>query len=197
MTKQLSLSGNNLLTGLVMDIKSGYLRRCESIGLSEDEIKMLNNLNIEDLHYLANCSVSVITYQIHHENLYLILEQSRLEQSRNQCIERALALGASIEMMNHYFGLSPVDVSTRRRLAGLRVSVGRASNPNEKDIKILWQRWKNAQFPNVDSTEGLELMILLSEELAVSLTAIWNVIQEFQNPPTKKRSSILKHVVRR
>ncbi|CEE94250.1 DUF2857 domain-containing protein [Xenorhabdus koppenhoeferi] len=195
MAKKSSLSGNGLLTDLVMEIKSGSLRRCESLGLSQEEIRMLNNLNIEDLHYLSNCSVSVITYQIHHENLHLLLEHSRVEQERNQCIERALALGASTEMMNHYFGLFPIDVSTRRRLAGLRVSVGRASNLREKDIEIIWQRWQKAEFPNVDSSEGLELMMLLAEELEVSLTSTWNLVQGILNPShIKKRSS--KRVVR-
>ncbi|CDL84537.1 DUF2857 domain-containing protein [Xenorhabdus cabanillasii] len=191
MTKQLSMSGNNLLTDLIMEIKSGNLRRCESLGLSPDEIRMLNNITLEDLYYLSKSQVSVITYRIHHENLHLILEQSRIEQKRNECIDRALALGASIEMMHHYFGLSPVDVSTRRRLADLRVSVGRSSNLSEQDREALWSRWKKSDIQNINSPEGFEMMMLLAEELALSLTAIWNNLQvllEVSVIRTKKRS---------
>ncbi|MBD1225966.1 DUF2857 domain-containing protein [Xenorhabdus griffiniae] len=197
MTKQLSMSGNNLLTDLIMEIKSGNLRRCDSLGLSPDEIRMLNNLTLEDLYYLSKSQVSVITYHIHHENLYLILEQSRLEQKRNECIDRALALGASIEMMHHYFGLSPVDVSTRRRLANLRVSVGRSSNLSEQDREALWSRWKKSDIQNINSAEGFEMMMLLAEELALSLTAVWNNLQdllEVSPVNTKKRS--LKRKIR-
>ncbi|MDC9612941.1 DUF2857 domain-containing protein [Xenorhabdus khoisanae] len=199
MAKKIAGAGNGFLTDLVMEIKGGNLRRCESIGLNQEEIRMLNNITIEDLYYLSCSTVSVITFQIHHENLFLILEQSRLEQERNQCIERALALGASTEMINRYFGLVPFEVSARRRLAGIRVSVGRSSNLSEEDTRIICQRWQKAKISNVNSHDGLEMMMLLAEELSVSLTATWNVIQKLLESESQRLSSLSKkkYVVRR
>ena len=43
-----------------MDLKSGYLRRCESLGLAREEMQMLQGLTIEEIHYLSNSEVSVI-----------------------------------------------------------------------------------------------------------------------------------------
>lgn len=126
-TNSLSQTTNSLLTQLVMDLKSGYIRRCESLGLQPKEMKMLQSLTIEDLHYLANSEVSVLSFQINHENLMRMLQQARTEQKRLQRIDRALAFGGSIELLQHYFGLSSVEVAARRRIAGIGVRPGRGS----------------------------------------------------------------------
>lgn len=94
MSNSLSQATNSLLTQLVMELKSGYIRRCESLGLTTEEMQLLHGLTIEDLHYLMNSSVSVLTFQIHHENFSLMLQHARREQQRMQRIDRALALGA-------------------------------------------------------------------------------------------------------
>ena len=50
----------------------------------------------------------------------LAREVARMEQERlfQQRLEEALSLGASIEFINHYFGLSTPEVCARRRLIG-------------------------------------------------------------------------------
>ncbi|EPN4396462.1 DUF2857 domain-containing protein, partial [Escherichia coli] len=125
MNNSLSQATNGLLMQLVMDLKSGYLRRCESLGLAREEMQMLQGLTIEEIHYLSNSEVSVIRLDINHENLLRMLQQARTEQKRLQRIDRALALGGSIELMAFYFGLSSVDVAARRRIAGIDVRPGR------------------------------------------------------------------------
>ena len=47
MSNNLSQATNGLLMQLVMDLKSGYLRRCEALGLSREEMQMLQGLSIE------------------------------------------------------------------------------------------------------------------------------------------------------
>lgn len=59
MNNSLSQATNGLLMQLVMDLKSGYLRRCESLGLAREEMQMLQGLTIEEIHYLSNSEVSV------------------------------------------------------------------------------------------------------------------------------------------
>ncbi|MFT1708047.1 STY4526/YPO1902 family pathogenicity island replication protein, partial [Vibrio cholerae] len=89
----LAQAGNHLLTELVMEIKSGNLRRCEALGLTDNEIRLLNSLTIEDLHYLSQSPVSIITCQIHRENLRLLLTRAKEVHRQNQMIERCLRLG--------------------------------------------------------------------------------------------------------
>lgn len=179
MATQLAQAGNSLLTDLVMEIRSGNLRRCESLGLTDNEIRLLNSLTIEDLHYLSQSPVSIITCQVHRENLRLLLGRAREEQSRNQCIERCLALGASIELLNAWFGLSTPEVAARRRLSGIRAGAGRAVRLSDEQQAELWQRWHQAGAPGGESQAGLELMMLCAEEMSVPLTAVWNIVQEW------------------
>ncbi|WP_410968715.1 STY4526/YPO1902 family pathogenicity island replication protein, partial [Salmonella sp. SAL4443] len=78
-----------------------------------------------ELHYLANSEVSVVSVSIDHSNLVSMLQRARMEQKRMQRIDRALALGSSIELMQTFFGLSSTDVAARRRIAGIEARSGR------------------------------------------------------------------------
>lgn len=180
MATQLTQAGNQLLTELVMEVRNGNLRRCEAFGLTDEEIRLLNNLTIEDLHFLSQSPVSIITCQIHRENLRLLLTRAKEVQCQNMIIDRCLTLGASIELLNHYFGLIPSEVSVRRRLSGVRISVGRSQSLTEEQRIELWHRWSQGGAPDLDDQPGLALMMLCAENMNVSLTTIWNTIQEWR-----------------
>ncbi|MBS9439615.1 DUF2857 domain-containing protein [Photorhabdus noenieputensis] len=173
---QISQVTNALLTQLVMELKSGYLRRCEALGLMDEEMRMLHSLTVEDLHYLMNSPVSVLTLRIHHENFALMLQQARREQKRLQRLDRALMLGGSIELMQHYFGLTSVEVSSRRRMLGIEARQGRCLMLTDKDSAEVWRLWK-ANVTDLDSADGLDVMMQAAEQLAVSLTAVWNAVR--------------------
>ncbi|EQB98916.1 DUF2857 domain-containing protein [Photorhabdus temperata] len=175
---QISQVTNALLTQLVMELKSGCLRRCESLGLMTEEMRMLHNLTVEDLHYLMNSPVSVLTLRIHHENFALMLQQARREQKRLQRLDRALVLGGSIELMQHYFGLTSVEVSSRRRMLGIEARQGRCLMLTDKDSAEVWRLWQ-ADVTDPDSAEGLEVMMQAAEQLDVSLTAVWNAVRSW------------------
>ncbi|EOU0223007.1 TPA: DUF2857 domain-containing protein [Proteus mirabilis] len=179
MATQLAQAGNHLLTELVMEIKSGNLRRCEALGLTDNEIRLLNSLTIEDLHYLSHSPVSIITCQIHRENLRLLLTRAKEVHRQNQMVERCLRLGASIDLLNRYFGMTSLEVSARRRLSGIRIGVGRSQSLNDEQKAELWHRWKEAGMPEPDDPGCLQVMVLCAEEMNVSLTTIWNTVQEW------------------
>ncbi|WP_340609715.1 DUF2857 domain-containing protein [Xenorhabdus bharatensis] len=188
----LSQATNNLLLQLVMDLKNGYIRRCEALGLAPDEMLILQNLTIEDLHYLGNSPVSVLTIQIHHSNLARILHQARIEQQRLQRIDRALELGGSIELMRYFFGLSSLEIAARRRIAGMTVKPGRNSPLTEEENQALWQRWQAAKIADTDSAEGLDMMLEMAAHHQISLTAVWHAVKDWQHgeapEPVKKTS---------
>ncbi|MDE9493756.1 DUF2857 domain-containing protein [Xenorhabdus bovienii] len=176
----LSQATNSLLLQLVMDLKNGYIRRCEALGLAPSEMLMLQSLTIEDLHYLGNSPVSVLSVQIHHANLARILHQARIEQQRMQRIDRALALSGSIDLMHYFFGLSSLEVAARRRIAGIAVKSGRVSVLTEAENSDLWQRWQAAKIRDADSAEGLDIMMDVAEHHDISLTSVWNAVKEWQ-----------------
>jgi hypothetical protein len=176
----LSQATNSLLMQLVMDLKNGYIRRCEALGLAPDEMLMLQRLTIEDLHYLGNSPVSVLNVNIHHTNLVRLLQQARTEQQRMQRIDRALTLGGSIELMHYFFGLSSLEIAARRRIAGMTVKPGRAAPLTEDEHRALWQRWQAAAINDTDSAEGLDLMLEMAAQHQLSLTSVWNAVKNWQ-----------------
>lgn len=173
---------NGLLTQLVLDLKSGYLRRCESLGLDTEQMRVLLSLTLEDLHYLTNSQVSVMSFQIDYEILTRIQQQARLEQKRLETIDRALLLGGSIELMHHYFGLSSAEVAARRRIAGIDVRPGRGNVLSEDDNAQVWCRWQKAGVSDADTADGLDVMMLTAEQMDVPLTAVWHAVHSWHKP---------------
>ncbi|MDF7679911.1 DUF2857 domain-containing protein [Enterobacteriaceae bacterium ESL0689] len=172
-----SQAANGLLMQLVLDLKSGYLRRCESLGIKREEMEMLQRLSIEELHYLANSEVSVVSININHDNLISMLQRARLEQQRLQQIDRALALGSSIELMQTFFGLSSVDVAARRRIAGIEARAGRGNALSDEDNAEIWRLWQRSGIEKVESHDGLDVMMLAAEQLNIPLTSVWHAVK--------------------
>lgn len=181
MSYSLSQSTNQLLLTLVMELKSGNLRRCEALGLTAEEMRMLRELSADDLLYLSESRVSLLDLRIHHENLGLMLTQARREQKRMERIDRALALGASIEMMQRYFGLDSSEVSGRRRLGGIRTRKGRSSAADAELESALWAQWQESATdnPDPDSMESLDVMMLMAETHGVNLTTVWTLVKSW------------------
>lgn len=121
--------------------------------------------------------VSRIRLDINHENLLRMLQQARTEQKRLQRIDRALALGGSIELMAFYFGLSSVDVAARRRIAGIDVRPGRGVTLSDEESAELWRLWQKAGITDVESADGLDVMMLAAEQMNIPLTAIWHAVR--------------------
>jgi hypothetical protein len=181
---------NGLLTQLVLDLKSGYLRRCESLGLDTQQMQVLLSLTLEDLHYLTNSQVPVMSFQIDYEILTRIQQQARLEQKRLESIDRALVLGGSIELMQHYFGLSSAEVAARRRIAGIDVRSGRGNVLSDEDNAQVWLNWQKAGVADADTTDGLDVMMLTAEQMDVSLTAVWHAVHSWhKSQPASVRTA--------
>jgi len=182
MNTNLSRAANGFLLDLVMELKNGFIRRCDKMGLTGEEVAALKDMTIEDIHYISNSEVSVLSFQINHENLSRLLNQARAEQTRLQRLDRALALGGSIALLSHFFGLPSSEVATRRRIAGIKVRAGRGTVITDEESTRLWSMWvKNGNAVSCDTEEGLEIMLLAAEEMNIPLTAVWNAIRKWES----------------
>lgn len=170
---------NALLTQILMELKSGNLHRCKEMGLTEEEMQALNRLTVDDLHYLINTPVSLLSFNINHSNLGVMLKQAQQVQIRNRKINKALVLGGSIVMMQHFFGLTATDVSNRRRLAGLTVRQGRSTAPTEEEELAVWLQWRALDTDNSRSSDNLDMMMEIAEQQNVSLNTVWSLIKEW------------------
>ncbi|AHK18411.1 MULTISPECIES: DUF2857 domain-containing protein [Yersinia pseudotuberculosis complex] len=186
MNQSLSQATNAILAHLLMDLKSGNIRRCESLGMTIEEVRQLSQLTIDDLHYLMQSSVSVLNLSINHTNFWIIVQQARIEQQRMQRIDRALELGGSIELMQTYFGLTTAEVSARRRLNDIDTRQGRTQALNEQEDADIWTQWRDSGLSAADSHEALDVMMLAAEQHDVSLTAVWSRVSNWCREASRK-----------
>jgi len=193
-TSGLSQAANQILLQLVMELKTGNTRRCEALGLSADAIRALKNITLEELQCVCNSRVSVLSFAVNTDNLLRLMEYARDECQRNERIDRALTLGASIEIMRHYFGLNGCDVAMRRRIAGIKVRDGREYTLSDEDLADVWNIWVRSGSEDLYETSSLDALMLISEETNMSLTAVWRAVREYVAPRTR-RSLQLKEKV--
>lgn len=168
-----------VLTHIVQALKEGQIRYCESLGFSPQELCELTRLTADDILFLSNSAVQFITTRIDHEILGRMLARMEQERLFQQRLEEALSLGASIEFINHYFGLSTPEVCARRRLIGLFVRQGRNNAPDEQVETLVWNEWQKTGVNKLDSPEALTAMMAMAREHDLSLTVIWNLLRQW------------------
>jgi hypothetical protein len=176
----LSQAANHFLLQLVLELKSGCIRRCENYGLSHETIQLLLNLNIEEIKYLIDSPVSVMDIRVNEETLQRLMEHARTEEQRQQRISRALALGASFKLLSRYFGLGSTEIASRRRIAGIESRAGRLCSLDEEIAGLVWQRWLKSGVERLDCQEALDVMMLMAEEMDLSVSVIWNSLREWR-----------------
>ncbi|MBW5932387.1 hypothetical protein CFM96_27835 [Klebsiella michiganensis] len=131
-----------VLTDALHALKEGNIRHCESLGFTYNELEAINNLSVDELFILSRSSAQFLNVTIHHEVLRQLLAQTRQEIQLQQRINRAIALGGSIELLGDFFGLSSGEISARRRFIGISISQGRTRIPDEDMDARIWRYWK-------------------------------------------------------
>jgi hypothetical protein len=168
-----------VLTQVVQALNEGHIRYCESLGFSPQELCELTRLSADDILFLGNSAVQFMRISIDHDMLSKMLARTEQERQFRQQLEEALSLGASIEFVNHYFGLSTIEVCARRRLIGLFVRQGRNLAPDEEAETRVWNAWQKVEVKKLDSPQALQAMMDIARDSDLSLTVIWNLLRQW------------------
>lgn len=99
-----------ILTDALHALKVGDIRHCESLGFTFDEMNALNELSLDELFAVSRAAAPFVSVSVRHDVLHHLLAQARQEYRQQQQINRAIRLGGSIALLNHYFGLTSNDV---------------------------------------------------------------------------------------
>ncbi|MBQ4796941.1 DUF2857 family protein, partial [Pectobacterium versatile] len=91
---------------------------------------------------VSRASAQFMSITVRHDALKQILALSRKETQRQQQINRAIRLGGSIALLNHFFGLTSNEVCARRRLLGVTIPYGRTPIPDEIVDAEIWLSWQ-------------------------------------------------------
>ncbi|WP_275166520.1 DUF2857 domain-containing protein [Citrobacter koseri] len=170
-----------ILTNALFALKEGNIRYCESLGFTFDEMNALNQLSLDELFTVSRAATPFVSVTVRHDVLHHLLAQARQEYQQQQQINRAIRLGGSIALLNHYFGLTSNDVCLHRRLLGVSVPYGRTPEPDEETDAKIWRQWQQCQVDNLESPDALIAMMQVTEALlpkteGLSLTAVWKRI---------------------
>ncbi|HDT4647848.1 TPA: DUF2857 domain-containing protein [Citrobacter freundii] len=183
-----------VLTEALYALKEGNFRHCETLGFTFDEMKSLNQLTLDQLFIISRTADQFMTLTVHHDVLRQILTLSRQEIQRQQQLNRAIRLGASINLLSQYFGLTSNEICFRRRLLGIVVPMGRPPVPDEETDAEIWRRWQKHRVKNLQSFEALELMMQITEALSslvesLSLNVVWSRISLCEKEISTRRRS--------
>lgn len=172
-----------VLTDALHALKEGNIRHCEALGFTYNELEAINRLSMDELFILSRASAQFLHITIQHEVLRQLLAQTRQEIQLQARINRAIALGGSIELLSQFFGLSSGEISARRRFIGISISQGRTRIPDEDTDAGIWRQWQLHRPDNILSMDALDAMMDITETLSdvtagdpLSLTVVWNRI---------------------
>lgn len=183
-----------VLTNILHALKEGNFRYCEKLGFTFNELNALNQLSLDELFIVSQASTQFMAITVRHDVLQHLLMLSRQEAKYQQQINRAIRLGGSIALLNHFFGLTSNDVCTRRRLLGVTIPYGRTPIPDEVVDAEIWQLWQKNRPENIETPNALEAMMQVTEALSSrekgpSLTAVWNRITLCEKEALNRRTS--------
>ncbi len=183
-----------VLTEVLYALKEGNFRHCETLGFTFDEMNSLNQLTLDQLFIISRTSDQFMRVTVHHDAFQQILARSRQEIQRQQQMNRAIRLGASITLLSQYYGLTSNEICLRRRLLGIVVPMGRPPVPDEETDAEIWRRWQNHRVENLQSFEALEVMMQITEALSSlvespSLNVVWSRISLCEKEKSTRRST--------
>lgn len=183
-----------VLTNTLHALKEGDFRYCKTLGFTFDELNALNQLSLDELFTLSRASAQFMAVTVRHDVLQQILTLAHQEAQRQRQINRAIKLGGSIALLNHFFGLTSNDVCPRRRLLGITVPHGRTPIPDEAVDAEIWLSWQKSRTENLETPDALEAMMQITEALSSrgkgpSLTAVWNRITLCEKEALGRRAS--------
>ncbi|KAE9539079.1 DUF2857 domain-containing protein [Ursidibacter maritimus] len=168
-----------ILSEILIRIRRGEVNYCQQFGFDESELAEITNLSTQEILDMSESKASFAKIQIDHSVFWSLLETVREASRQRNQIDRALTLGISSEMIHIFFGWSSAEVSARRKLLGIKENMGRKPNANEEEEAKIWELWQRHKTEE-DSSESLDLLILIAEESDTSLTEIYRLVSQWE-----------------
>lgn len=160
------------------DLRNGQLRRAKSMGFEDEDLDALKHPAMASL--LANAVVSWCSVTVNRDVLRRLLDQMDNVTKEIQVIDRLLRLGASTEIISHFYGLTHQEIAVRRSVIGLPKRKGRHPVLTEEQDSELWNQWSESVKVRgvalTDETAMLGVAADLAESMNLPISVIWSAI---------------------
>lgn len=168
-----------ILSEILMRIRRGEINYCQQFGFDEAELAEISNLSTQEILDMSESAASFAKINIDHSVFWALLETVRENTRQRNMVDRALNLGISSEMLHTFFGWSSAEVSARRKLLGVKENMGRKPNATEEEENRVWELWQTHKKEG-DSSQSLDLLMLIAEESEISLTEIYRLVSQWE-----------------
>ena len=182
-----------ILRQAITYVREGNMRRARALGFNDEELRELRRLSATDIDALATSNPVVCRLSVDHDLLGGVFRRLSSDMDRERTIDRCLELGASVQMMSSFFGLTGNDCSTRRALLGLESRQGRVAMPTETEEHDAFRRWQDiSAAPTApDAADDIQGMIVLCEETCIPLGVVWQLVKTWaQTVSSSSRSKL-------
>lgn len=161
------------------DLRNGQLRKAKSMGFHDEDLNALKHPAMVSI--LANTNVSWCSVTINRDVLRRLLWQVDGLIKEIEEVDRLLRLGASVDLISRFYGLSHQEIAVRRGAIGMPKRKGRRPVLTEQQDGALWEAWsktiKEQGISLHDDTAMLAVAADLAEAMSLPLSVVWSAIR--------------------
>ena len=89
-----------VLNEILVNLQEGNINVCRNYGFSKQELQEIEKLSTEEFYEPANTKAPFAKVEINHDAFWRLVARVRMSSQERRLIDRALMLGASIQMLN-------------------------------------------------------------------------------------------------
>jgi len=138
MRYELNMSVLQYLSGLLSE---GEYDEIVRFGLRREDINALRNLKVEDMELLAQQAASFIMVSVDRLSFSRTIRRVQERRAEEDLIIGLIEHGATMQMMQKFFGMSGIEYANRRRLLGIE-GVGRTPIVTHEEEQCIWDAFK-------------------------------------------------------
>lgn len=166
-------------------LAEGDVEALRRIGFGPEDITVLDQLRIADLHALTASHANAIDVSVDRSAFQRLIDTLYRRRTRERLKRELLRLDAPLPLMSASFGMTPRQYTSQRDSCGVTIGIGRPTSMLEADAEArLWRLW--VLFADADNPTRLrhdDLWLIIGRELPTELRSCWFAVQEWSNDP--------------
>jgi hypothetical protein len=162
-------------------LAEGDVEALRKIGFGPEDIPVLDQLRIADLHALTASRANAVNVSVDRAAFQHLIDHIYRRRTRERLKRELLRLDAPLPMMSALFGMNPRQYTALRDSIGITIGIGRPTSLLEADAEArLWRLW--VLFADVNNPVRLrhdDLWLIVGRELPTDLRSCWFAIQQW------------------
>ncbi len=143
------------------------------------EIEALREMSLSDLYRVESLRVHCLQIGLDRQVYWPMMDHLRQQRESEETQQTLIAADAPLEMMQTLFGLGPREYSRMRRALSVDPSVGRPPELDEESTHRLWHAWVDRVGEDESGLLSPTIYLELHTETGLSMRAIWNLTQRW------------------